>query len=68
MEQLKNRDFGEINFVEMSPQSLLDVKFIKPKKPLDIYIYIIMNVNEKILTNKTNYLKTTCFSLFYLIE
>ena len=66
MEQLKNRDFGEINFVEMSPQSLLDVKFIKPKKPLDIYI--IMNVNEKILTNKTNYLKTTCFSLFYLIE
>ena len=70
MEQLKNRDFGEINFVEMSPQSLLDVKFIKPKKPLDIYtyIYIIMNVNKKILTNKTNYLKTTCFSLFYLIE
>ena len=42
MEQLKNRDFGEINFVEMSPQSLLDVKFIKPKKPLDIYIYIII--------------------------
>ena len=44
MEQLKNRDFGEINFVKMSPQSLLDVKFIKPKKPLDIYIYY--NVNK----------------------
>lgn len=65
MEQLKNRDFGEINFVEMPPQSLLDVKFIKPKKPLDIYIYIyiIMNVNEKILTNKINYLKITLFKL-----
>ena len=46
MEQLKNRDFGEINFVEMPPQSLLDVKFIKPKKPLDIYIYIYYNVNK----------------------
>ena len=44
MEQLKNRDFGEINFVEIPPQSLLDVKFIKPKKPLDIYIYY--NVNK----------------------
>lgn len=48
MEQLKNRDFGEINFVEMSPQSLLDVKFIKPKKLLDIYIYYN---KEKIFSN-----------------
>lgn len=60
MEQLKNRDFGEINFVEMSPQSLLDVKFIKPKKLLDIYIYIIIK-KKYFLTNRINYLKTTLF-------
>ena len=42
------------------PQSLLDVKFIKPKKLLDIYIYIIIK-KKYFLTNRINYLKTILF-------